>query len=419
MIDRAQIVRALADRKAFADWVVVERVTERAVVAATTMTKRREHTTRWSLVLHVDLPEGRGSVHLELGPLDIDLGDLLDQAAALAATAVGQSWSSMPQAAPAKVDLLDPALETVDLVDTATALGRALPATASDAMIELARTRHRIDARSGLVREWTSSHVRTRCVVTSGRRSLVVAREARRLVDLGLDAAISAAGEDLSQMAAATTARPGRCALVITPDALLHGGGYGMWQVFVDQADATRERQGLTRYPLGKPVAAGADTAAEPLFIASDGAQPFGARSAPIGDDGDAVRRFVIVEGGVAVGLGMNPRDAAIRKDRKSEPNGGIRNLEVGVGTWAGERPAGRVVELRRLRSLTIDRFTGDASLEVGLGLDGEVPFSGGTIRLDLVAALALARRSNGTPIQRGPYRGPNAVLLPEVDLVV
>jgi len=138
-------------------------------------------------------------------------------------------------------------------------------------------------------------------------------------------------------------------------------------------------------------------------------------RSAPIGDGGDAVRRFAIVEGGVCVGLGLSPREAALRR---SEPNGDVRNLDVGRGTWQGERPFGRVVEIRRLRSLAIDHYSGDASLEIALGLDGDKPFSGGTIRIDLIAALASARRSQ-TPLERGPYYGPASVMIADVDLLV
>ncbi|MCX5745310.1 MAG: hypothetical protein NT062_22770, partial [Proteobacteria bacterium] len=87
----------------------------------------------------------------------------------------------------------------------------------------------------------------------------------------------------------------GPCALVIGPDALLPGGGYGVWEIFAALADSVVDRQGLTRYRLGSPIAAGAETLAEPLSITSDGALDFGPRSAPVGDEGEAVRRFPLV----------------------------------------------------------------------------------------------------------------------------
>ena len=43
---------------------------------------------------------------------------------------------------------------------------------------------------------------------------------------------------------------------------------------------------------------------------------------------------------------------------------------------------------------------------------------TGGTLRLDLVGALARARRS-ATILQRGPYIGPDAVLIDEAELLV
>jgi len=412
VIDRGWIVHALNDRKAIADWVVVERVVERAVVTATS--RRREQTTRWAITIHVDVPEGRGSARVELGPSDAEAGDIVDQTVALASTAIGETWSTVPQAAPAKVAVVDPALAKVDLVDHAVAIVRAIHAPATPTAVEIARANHQVESHSGLRTSWTSSSVRATVIVATGDRSLEVSREARRLVDLDLDLAIATAAADLALYATATKPAAGKCTLVIGPDALLHGGGYGMWSVFASQADAVLERQGLARYRIGKPVATGADSVKEPLSIASDGSRAFGMRSAPIGDGGDAVRRFAIVEGGLCVGLGLSPREAALRG---GDPNGDIRNLDVGRGTWQGERPFGRVVEIRRLRSLAIDHYSGDASLEIALGLDGDKPFSGGTIRIDLIAALASARRSQSS-LERGPYRGPASVMIADVDLL-
>jgi hypothetical protein len=72
-----------------------------------------------------------------------------------------------------------------------------------------------------------------------------------------------------------------------------------------------------------------------------------------------------------------------------------------------------------RLRSLAIDPFTGDASLELGLSIDRgtHAPFAGGTVRLDLISALARARRLSST-IHRGPYVGPAAILIEDVELL-
>src|SRR5206468_2480246 len=83
-----------------------------------------------------------------------------------------------------------------------------------------------------------------------------------------------------------------------------------------------------------------------------------------------------------------------------------VRNLVVAPGSWDGAVVGDRVVEVRRLRSLVIDPYTGDASLEIALALDRGVPITGGSIRIDLIAALARARRST-TTLTRGAYVGP------------
>ena len=92
-------------------------------------------------------------------------------------------------------------------------------------------------------------------------------------------------------------------------------------------------------------------------------------------------------------------------------------------GTWSGDptaadsRGAGnaRVIDVHRVRSVAIDPYTGDASLEIALAIDhgGAIPraFVGGTIRLDLIAALATAHRST-TLLRRGAYNGPDAILV-------
>ena len=113
-----------------------------------------------------------------------------------------------------------------------------------------------------------------------------------------------------------------------------------------------------------------------------------------------------------AAGLGLTPREAALRQ---RDPNGGVRNLIVAPGSW-DERVAPdqlRVIEVRRLRGLEIDPFTGDADLELALAVDRATgaPFAGGTLRLDLIDVLAKAKRSART-IRRGPYVGPAAVLI-------
>lgn len=381
MIDRRKLLRAL-DRRDVADWTLVERAQERAISTGTL--HRTEKRTKWQLTVHHDSPQGRGSAHVEIDAIDGDAQAIVEAAIALAISSTGPAWQASPLAAPARVKLADETLLKGDL----------LAKLGADPM-SIMREQVRVAMRGGLRTEWTAT------LVEAGPH------KARRLADLPPPVALPAiTGGAVS----------GPCSLVVRADALLHGG-LGMWEAFVTQANAVVERQGLTRYREKTVIAPGADAVAEPLSIASDGALDYGLRSAPIGDEGDAVRRFAMIERGIAVGLGLSPREAALRK---REPNGGVRNLDVELGTWTGDIPAtGRVIEVLQLRDLAIDRYTGDASLELAVAVDysKRTVFAGGSIRLDLIAVLARAKRSQ-TRLTRGAYRGPDAIWIDAAELI-
>jgi len=427
MITRRDLARALA-RRNVSDWLVVERTQELAIADAARGTQRRETRHRMTLLVHHDESRGRGSARLELAGLDVDANAVVEQAIDLATAAIGPSWKSVATAAPAKVDLVDPQLPKRKLDDVAASLARRVGRVAgvtADLRAEVMLEQVTTASRAGLTARWAASRFHADVMVSDGERSLAIARTARLEDDLDLDHAIGAAAVDLRELASATPIEPGPCALALTAEAFLHGDApAGVWSVFARQADAVLERQGLTRYRVGAPVTPGAELVDEPLSVTSDGALRFGLRSAPIGDDGDAVRRFAIVDRGIAKGLGLSPREAALRQ---RDPNGGVRNLVVAPGTWDGALPAAgsrgplpRTVEVRRLRALAIDPYTGEASLELALSIEHAATrraFIGGTVRLDLVDALARARRSAAV-IRRDAYVGPATILIESAELV-
>ncbi|MGE0872341.1 MAG: metallopeptidase TldD-related protein [Kofleriaceae bacterium] len=424
VITRRQLISALG-RRTVADWVLIERTRESYTRSEASKRHRAEHRTTWTVIVHHDLPRGRGTARTEVGGLGDSARVVVDRLVSQAAATIGPAWRSTPPAAPAKVELLDPQLKTVPLPDVA----RALIETGHDALTRdtgaaiastvcVARDVVAVEARSGFHTSWTASELNVRGLITAGDRSTEVTRRARRLADLGLGEAVTTAARDLTLLREAAIASPGRCAVVLGPDAMVHGGELGIWQVFADQASAALERQGLTRYRLGAAIAPGATDLAEPLTIASDGSLDFGARSAPVSDDGDAVRRFTLIDRGTAAGLGLSMREAA---RRNADPNGGVRNLVVAPGSWDGRVGPRRAIEIRWLRSLLIDRYTADANLEIALAIDHldgkQRPISGGMIRLDLIAALARARRS-ATKIARNGYYGPSAIVIDDVELL-
>jgi len=458
VISQGDLVDRLA-RRSLAAWSVAEHVQDVALSDELHTLRRRERRTRLIVSLHQDVPRGRGSARLDLDAFDGSADDLIDQLATLALTSIGPAWPSAPPAAPARVALVDNELikRELDAVARAILVRLRRPAgLAVTASAEALREKVTVIASSGFRTSWVATALRvdatlaiesaasaadlagppgprptppdTTATATTapiatpgGAPSLAISRVARRLDDLELDDALAGAAADLRHLAAAGPAPAGPCALWLGPDALLHGDELGLWAVFAHQADSAVERQGLTRYRWRSAIAPGATELAEPLSILSDGALDFAALSAPVTDDAVAIRRFPLIDRGVAVGLGLSPREAALRS---SDPNGGVRNLIVAPGSWsAGPSATRRTIELRRLRALTIDPYTGDATLDIALGLEhrpdrGEpTPFTGGSIRLDLVSALAGARRSS-QPLRRAAYHGPASVLIEDAELL-
>lgn len=419
MIRRRDLASLLGNRRV-ADWVVIERAQDVASFDEHARVRRVEKRTLFQVTVHVDSPAGRGSAHTTIDAVDGTAEAAIEQAIAAAQASIGPAWLSRPLAAPARVKLADESLAGREPLEVVAEIVKALPRPADvSARVSLVREQVDVVARQGFRTDWTATLFRGEALVVAGQRSLAVAREARLQSALELDVALARAKQDLDLLASARPPIAGPCAVVLATEAMLHDG-LGVWAAFAAQADAVVERQGLTRYRERMPIAPGADHVPEPLTVTSNGALDYGVRSAPLGDHGDAVRRFTLVERGIAAGLGLTPREAALRS---RDPNGGVRNLEVATGSWPGtiEAPTGRVVEVRRLRSLTLDPYTGEASLEIALGIEhgtgGGRPFRGGALRLDLIAALANARRS-ANEITRGAYKGPDAVWIDRAALL-
>jgi hypothetical protein len=457
VITQQDLVQQLARRGPGA-WSVVERLQDLAFASDHPARQRRDHRTRLTLIVHQDVPRGRGTARLDIDPFDGSAADLVDRAIAIALAAVGPAWTSAPPAAPAKVTLVDPSLVERELgavaAGTVARLRRPDRVTVS-AAVEVLREKVTVISGSGLHATWLATDLRGDALLATADHSLTVSRHARRLDDFDLDAALADAATDLSLLANAAPPAPGPCALWLGPEALLPtpdrfrgddgrlagdttaaatpstdaaagrpattGHHHGLWTLFAQQADSAVERRGLTRYRLHADIATGASQLPEPLSITSHGALDFATLSAPVTDDAVAIRSFPLIERGIAVGLGLSSREAALRA---TDPNGGVRNLVVSPGTWSpAPSPTARTIEVRRLHAVAIDAYTGDASLDIALALDHRpgrptpTPFTGGTIHLDLLAALARARRSPQL-LRRGAYHGPAAVLIDGVELL-
>src|ERR1044071_9264276 len=106
MISQRDLVQRLS-RTTLGGWSVVERVQDLAIADERRSLQRRDHRIHLTLIVHQDLPRGRGSARLDLDAYDTSANDLVDQATALALAAVGPAWSSAPPSAPAKVNIVD------------------------------------------------------------------------------------------------------------------------------------------------------------------------------------------------------------------------------------------------------------------------------------------------------------------------
>jgi len=239
VITRRDLVRALG-RRNVADWIVIEREQDVALADEARALQRREKRTRLALVLHHDDHLGRGTARIELAARNGDALAVVDRAIALARAAIGPVWKSVPPAAPAKVEVADPALAETDLRAASAAFlgGLARPAgTTVTASVELMRERVTVQSRAGLHVTWDATLVTAHALIAAADRSLDVHRQARRIEDVAFAPALAAAETDLKQLAGAGAPAAGHCALVLGVDALLHDNALGLWSVFATQAD--------------------------------------------------------------------------------------------------------------------------------------------------------------------------------------
>jgi len=420
-----ELVAALGARRAASEWVATwrQRRTGLAISGASAggALRRVDERELLGAVVHTDTGSGRGSARLSLGPDAQPIVPALDDALERAAGAAGPAWRMTPPAAPARVALADPALEAGAIADVAADVARALGAASAARGVELAaieaevvRDVVAVAGSQGLEVRWRATEVAVRAVVTAAGHRRDLAVRARRRADLQLERAVDDARALLELATRVEPTPTGAWPIALRPPALLAGGGHGLLAAIVAQADATAERQGLTRYRAGQPIAAGAAASGNPLTLASDGTLPFAPLSAPLADDGEPVRRFTLVDRGVARSVALDHREAALRR---LPPNGGVRNLVVSAGSAAeADLLAPPVLEILDLAWVDLDLRTGDLVAAIGLGIFHDVghdrPVAGGLVRFDAVAAFALARRSAAL-VHRGAYVGPDLWRLP------
>lgn len=421
-----ELVRALRAEPLLADWSARAVATRAAWLVrrgAATSTGERAGLAL-SATVHRDSPGGRGSAAFALGPSDT-VDDAMDAALLRATDAVGRAWRTPLPAAPARVELADPALEGGALAGAPAALAEQLVAAAGAAgaeltelMVEVERETISISTRGGLEARWFATRIALDATVRSGLLSAPVQLRARRLDELAPGIAVADALALATRRAGALATPAGRFPVVMRAAALLHGGR-GLLEALVAQADPALERQGLVRYRPGQPIAAGAAAVAAPLTVTSDGTLAYGLRSAPLDERGDAVRRFELVSRGIARDLALDAREAGLRD---ASPNGGARGLVVPPGALAEPEllAGGPLLVVDALAWLELAPITGRFCAELALGqlLDRgqRHDVTGGILRGDALAALAHSRRSSAV-VRTPEYLGPALWHLGELSL--
>lgn len=387
---------------------------------------------RFEVTVFHDSQKNRGEATLSIDPADDrSLAGAIRAARQRAAANQGPLWSLPRPAAPARVDLVDRRLgdepEAV-IAELGGLLGAAdLAARIPRAAIEIASTDVQVLTSSGFDRSYRATAITVDATVVSGSRRLRLATpvrlRARRLGDLALAERIEAAVATLAAEAIANPVSPGVYDLIIDTAALERraAGGFGWLAPLVAQASGLLARQALSRYQPGQSIYGDAEVSGDPLTLSSDGARPFGWRSAPFAERGEAVRRFDLVDRGVAAGLALDDREAALRE---THPNGGVRNLELARGKRplarlaTGERPALIATELSWVEA---DSRSGDVAVELRLaraaGGEQDSGLRGGQLAGNLFEWLPRLRL--GAELYQTPsYRGPRWIAIPAVRIV-
>ena len=416
-IDAASLRRAIGERK-LGDWVITDRTRRQAGIslAGAQPRWRTEERTDVRVLVRRDLPAGRGTGVAWTQERSGDPRALIGQAVARAEAAIEPPWATPPPAAIAKVAVDDERV-TADEAG-AQALALTLQSAAAGAGARLLAYRATVTrdelalvSASGLQLTWRETALEVWASVERDGRRGAVRRLARRADELSLPATLAALVAELSARGAPAPPPRGPVLLELAPEAMLGDDELGVWCALTAPCDAEASRRGLRRHRPGDRLG----DAETPLEVWSDGVLPFGLRSAPVGAEAEAVRRFRLIGDGKLGELGMGPQEAALRG---VAPNGGVRNLVVNVGT-AAPAPAGGlpVVRVARLARLAFDPLTGQAEGELGHATtdDGKV-LSAGAFSLDLARALATAARAPQL-LRRGAYLGPSWIRLGPVTL--
>lgn len=299
--------------------------------------------------IFIDRGLGRGHSHFFVPP-DAQTRTLIKQSASRALGALGPSWRLEPPSAPARLELQDQAwaddLEK-SLDQLTEEFHKQLPKTLT--LLQGSIEVELVDARSILSNGFDNHFGSTRARISARLQAqkgapVLMEIDVRRRKDLRLQKSFARAERSSLERASQIANVAGECDLLLMSTAYWPQAesDFGIWNPLAKQCSAALAAEGMAKYRVGQAILPN-PAQADPLTIRSDGTRNFGLRSAPFDSDGQAVRRFSIVDKGRAAGQSVNYREAA---RQEINANGGVRDLIVESGKVAlaelktpGERP--------------------------------------------------------------------------------
>ncbi len=402
------IAKALSRSPSIDEWVVRE-VRERhhseRITTPRVGAKRQEH--RYHITVWRDRRGARGEARMLLAARDhADFASMLAHAADRAFFNLGPAWRLPLPAAPTRVQLADARLSedpesvVAELSEIVREVRGVMPEKQSDA-IHVQERLIRIRTSTGADFSSEETMISAEVLLSSQKAELTHLFEirVRTTADLDFRARLDAAKEAVNIRSTARELTPGLYDLVIAHRALLRAGGRmeAHWlSPLAHHADAVMVRRGLARYRPGEPLFDHKTSSGDVINVDSDGSIDYAAQSAAFGFLGGPVRRFRLVDKGVAANLALGIQEASLAK---KDANGGARNLHLGSGSHtldqlaSGQRPRLLITEMDWLE---VNLQSGDIVAQIGLIADdhSQKGVRGGTFSFNLFAALARLRIS-------------------------
>ncbi len=343
------IVRALRGSVGVAEFIVTQRRVDelrRHVGTQSSLDRRREQISEAQLF--VDRRQGRGQSRLQLLEEQALPAQIRD-ASVRALASIGPSWRLQPPAAPARVTVSDRGWQHAPAEIIESALEQFISHLPSDMRaLELDLVFSRDSQETVVSTGLHGSFERTLLAVSAKlqkgtARPIPVQWMARRQADLAWQEGMQRASRLSLDYQDAKPLEASAVDVLLLADAYAPTAidDYGIWTAIVEQCSAELFRHGMARYGLGQaitPVPASGDT----LGASSDGTIDYALHSAPFSSDGQAVRRFPLVQQGLAAGHAIDHREAALAG---MSANGGVRNLSIAGGSKSLEElmiPGGR-----------------------------------------------------------------------------